>query len=133
MDESLKEKSYAFALRIVNLYRYLSAEKNDYVLSKQVLQCGTAIGAIVREAEACADKKAAQDILRTSLKEADETLYWLLLLKDAQYITEKMFASIEPDINELIALLRAELKPQKTSKSKQTAAKKKTIPAKKKQ
>jgi len=81
----LKEKSYAFALRIVKLYRYLSVHK-EYVLSKQVLRSGTAVGALVSESEFGQSKADFISKLSIALKEANETLYWLSLLKDSEYI-----------------------------------------------
>ena len=81
-ENVLKEKSYAFALRIVKLYKYLCTHK-EYVLSKQVLRSGTAVGALVSEAEFGQSKADFISKLSIALKEANETLYWLSLLKDA--------------------------------------------------
>ena len=111
----LKEKSYAFALRIVKLYKYLSVHK-EYVLSKQVLRSGTAVGALVSESEFGQSKSDFISKLSIGLKEANETLYWLSLLKDSEYIDEKMFQSIKPDIEELIKLLVSSIKTAKQSK-----------------
>ena len=111
----LKEKSYAFALRVVKLYRYL-CEQHEYVLSKQVLRSGTAVGALVSEAEFGQSKADFISKLSIALKEANETLYWLCLLRDSEYIDEKMFQSIKPDIEELIKLLVSSIKTAKQSK-----------------
>ena len=108
----LKDKSYAFALRIVKLYKYLSDHK-EYVLSKQVLRSGTAVGALVSEAEFGQSKADFISKLSIGLKEANETLYWLSLLKDAEYIDEKMLQSIQPDNEELIRLLVSSIKTAK--------------------
>lgn len=108
----LKEKSYAFALRIVKLYRYLSVHK-EYVLSKQVLRSGTAVGALVSESEFGQSKADFVSKLSIALKEANETVYWLSLLKDAGYIDDKMFQSIKPDIEELLKLLISSIKTAK--------------------
>ena len=85
----LKDKSYMFAIRIVKLSQYLQNEKKEFVLSKQVLRSGTAIGALVREAEFGQSKADFVCKMSISLKEANETDYWLLLLKDTNYIDEK--------------------------------------------
>jgi len=108
----LKTKSYAFALRIVKLYKYLCTNR-EYVLSKQVLRSGTAIGALVSEAEFGQSKADFVSKLSIALKEANETLYWLNLLKDSEYLDEKMFESIKPDIEELIKLLVSSIKTAK--------------------
>ena len=103
-ENILKIKSYAFALRVVKLYKYLCSNK-EYVLSKQVLRSGTAVGALISEAEFGQSKADFISKLSIALKEANETLYWLRLLKDSEYLDEKMFQSIKPDIEELIKLL----------------------------
>ena len=109
----LKDKSYAFAIRVVKLSQYLQNERKEYVLSKQVLRSGTAIGALVREAEFGQSKADFVNKMCISLKEANETDYWLLLLKDTNFIDEKMFSSIESDCKELIAMLVATIKTAK--------------------
>ena len=111
-ENILKTKSYAFALRVVKLYRYLCSHK-EYVLSKQVLRSGTAVGALVSEAEFGQSKADFISKLSIALKEANETLYWLSLLKDTGYIDEKMFESIKPDNEELIRLLVSSIKTAK--------------------
>ena len=111
-ENVLKEKSYAFALRIVKLYKYLCIHK-EYVLSKQVLRSGTAVGALVSEAEFGQSKADFISKLSIGLKEANETLYWLKLLKDSGYLEEKMFESIKPDVDELIKLLIASINTAK--------------------
>ena len=108
----LKTKSYAFALRVVKLYKYLCNHK-EYVLSKQVLRSGTAVGALVSEAEFGQSKADFISKLSIGLKEANETLYWLCLLRDSEYIDEKMFKSIQPDNEELIRLLVSSIKTAK--------------------
>jgi four helix bundle protein len=113
MANILKEKSYNFALRIVSLFKYLCSEKKEYVLSKQVLRSGTAIGALVRESEFGQSKADFVNKLSIALKEANETDYWLSLLKDSAYLTEEMYNSIEPDVTELIKILIASIKTAK--------------------
>jgi len=116
-ENVLKVKSYAFALRVVKLYRYLQT-KNEYVLSKQVLRSGTAIGALVSESEFGHSKADFVSKLSIALKEANETRYWISLLKDSDYIDAKMFKSIEPDIEELLRLLISSIKTAKTNSEK---------------
>ena len=108
----LQEKSYSFALRIIKLFQYLK-ENNEYVLSKQVLRSGTAVGALIREAEFAQSRADFINKLSISLKEANETNYWINLLKDSNFITEKMFQSIQKDIEEIIKLLVSSIKTTK--------------------
>ena len=81
----MKVKSFAFALRVVKLAKILQTEKNEFVLSKQVLRSGTAIGALVREAEHAESKADFSHKMNIALKEANETLYWLELLHQAEF------------------------------------------------
>ena len=114
MEKSiLKEKSYFFALRIVKLHRFLCDEKKEYVLSRQILRSGTAVGALIREAEFGQSKADFRSKMSIALKEANETDYWLNLLKDSEYLNEKMFQSIAEDCLELIKMLVATVKTTK--------------------
>jgi four helix bundle protein len=110
MKSVLRDKSYAFAVRVVKLYRFICDEKREYVLSKQLLRSGTAIGALIREAEFGQSKADFISKMSIALKEANETAYWLDLLKDAGYLNESMFQSIATDCLELIKLLVATVK-----------------------
>lgn len=104
MKSLMQDKSYAFALRIVKLCKQLNANK-EFVLSKQLLRSGTAIGALLREAEfaqSTADFINKQSI---ALKEANESVYWLNLLHDTELIDSKLFDSMESDCKELVAML----------------------------
>jgi four helix bundle protein len=101
----LKEKSVAFAIRIVKAYQYLCKEKCEYVMSKQLLRSGTAIGASVREAEYAQSIPDFINKMSISLKETNETEYWLLLLKETEYISEDIYISITNDCHELLRLL----------------------------
>ena len=109
----LKEKSYAFAIRVVRLNQFLCEEKKEFILSKQILRSGTAVGALIREAEFGQSKADFTGKMSIALKEANETDYWLNLLKDTGYINEKMFQSISEDCLELIRLLVATVKTTK--------------------
>ena len=108
-------KSYAFALRTIKLYKYLLSDKKEFVLSKQILRSGTSIGANVKEAEHAQSKKDFTHKMNIALKEANETEYWLMLLKDSEYINVDSFNSIHPDSVELIKLLSSIVKSSKKS------------------
>ncbi|RKX61754.1 MAG: four helix bundle protein [Thermodesulfobacteriota bacterium] len=114
----VKEKSFAFALRIIKWHRFLQDEKREYVLSKQLLRSGTAIGALVREAEQAESKADFIHKMAIALKEANETDYWIELLYQSETLEEKGFSSIKPDITELIKLLTSIIK---TSRGKERA------------
>src|SRR6266498_5688497 len=106
----LWNKSFAFALRVVKLAKYLANEQKEFVLSKQVLRSGTAIGALVREAEHAESKADFTHKMNIALKEANETLCWLELLHQAEYIADQSFASTRMDNEELLKLLVAIVK-----------------------
>ena len=91
------EKSKDFAIRIVNLYNYLCDNKKEYVLSKQILRSGTSIGANIAESECAISRKDFLSKLYIALKESSETLYWLDLLFETNYIDEKMYHSFNSD------------------------------------
>ena len=110
----LRNKSFQFALRIIRLSKYLQEEHKEYILSKQILRSGTSIGALVREAQYAQSKADFLHKLTIALKEANETEYWLLLLFESEYIDEKMFNSISPDIKELLKLLVSSTKTVKS-------------------
>jgi four helix bundle protein len=109
----VKEKSFAFAIRIVNLNKFLVNEKKEYVLSKQLLRSGTAIGALVREAEQGESKKDFVHKLAIALKEANETEYWLELLYRTEYLEAKAYESMHADNVELLKLLTSIIKTSK--------------------
>jgi len=110
------DKSYIFALRVVKLYKHLVSEKKEYVLSKQVLRSGTSIGALIKESEHAQSKADFINKMSIALKEANETEYWLQLLKDSGYISEQSFNSIHNDSVELIKILVSIVKSSKTNK-----------------
>ena len=109
----LKDKSYAFAIRVVKLSQFLQSEKKEYVLSKQVLRSGTAVGALIREAEFGQSKADFISKMSISLKEANETEYWICILKDTNYIEQNLFESLQSDCKELIAMLVSSIKTAK--------------------
>ena len=104
-ENVILEKSKKFAIRIIRLYQYLIKEKSEYVLSKQLLRSGTSIGANVTEAHNAISRAEFRQKMNISLKEAKESLYWLELLKETDYISEKEHQSIYEDCNELNKLL----------------------------
>ena len=111
-ENPVAEKSKAFALRIIGLYKYLCDEKHEFVMSKQILRSGTDIGANICEGLRGQSKADFYAKLNISLKEADETAYWLELLHESNYMTEAEFNSIYADNEELIKLLVSITKSQ---------------------
>jgi len=103
----IKDRSFAFAVRVIRLFQYLAETKKEYVLSKQLLRSGTAIGALVREAQNAESTKDFIHKLGIAQKECDETIYWLELLKETEYINDKEFESINNEANELLKMLRS--------------------------
>jgi len=118
MKSILRDRSYAFAIRAVKLSQYLQTEKKEFVLSKQILRSGTAIGALIREAEFGQSKPDFVNKLSIALKEANETEYWLCILKDTNYLDEKQFESLQSECKELIAMLVSSVKTAKNLKMK---------------
>ena len=105
LENLIEVKSFDFAVRIVNLYKRLSAEKNEYVMSKQLLRCGTSIGANVSEAQNAQSRPDFQSKLNIALKEATESKYWLRLLFATDYLSEGQYRSIYADSVEIEKLL----------------------------
>jgi four helix bundle protein len=112
-ENIIKKKSFGFALEIVQTYRYLVEIKKEYIMSKQLLKSGTAIGALVREAEHAESKADFIHKMSIALKEANETDYWIELLSQSQYIDEKQFNSIILDLNEILKMLISIIKTSK--------------------
>lgn len=111
----LKDKSFAFANRIIKLYLYLSENKNSYVLNKQLLRSGTAIGALIRESKNAESKLDFIHKLGIAQKECDETMYWLELLSENKFITKKQFESIYNDAVELLKIIKSSILTTKSS------------------
>jgi four helix bundle protein len=103
----LKDKSFKFALRIIKLYKYLIEEKKEYVISKQLLRSGTSIGANIREAQNAQSKADFIHKLSISQKECDESLYWMELLHQSEYLNKVDFDTIYFEANELLKMLRS--------------------------
>lgn len=106
-ENIIKIKSFNFAIRIVNLYNYLCDEKKEFVMSKQLLRSGTSIGANVFESDRAVSKKDFINKIGIAQKEADETLYWIELLHETDYIVNAEYKSIKNDCEELIKILMA--------------------------
>ncbi|HNE50105.1 MAG: four helix bundle protein [Chitinophagales bacterium] len=104
-DNVIQEKSFAFAIRIVNAYKYLKFEKQEFVLSKQMLRSGTSIGANVEEAIGGQSKADFISKLSIAYKEARETLYWLKLLFATEYLTKEMSDSLINDAEEICRII----------------------------
>ncbi len=113
-ENIIKEKTFEFAIRIVNLYKYLT-EKNEFVLSKQLLRCGTSVGAMVREGEYAESKKDFIHKMSIAQKEINETIYWLELLSSTEYIKSNEFNSLNNDAVEIIKLITAIIKTSKNN------------------
>lgn len=111
----IKEKSFAFAIRIVKLYQFLCEGKKEFVMSKQLLRSGTAVGALIREAEHAESKPDFKHKMAIAQKEINETIYWLELLKESSYLTQEQFQSIHADATEVIKLLTSIIKSTKAN------------------
>ena len=111
----LLEKSEAFAGRIIRMYQYLTSQKQELVISKQVLRSGTSIGANVTESRNAQSTADFIHKLNIALKEADETVYWLKLLRKTNYLTEIEFDSMKKDAEELVKLLKSIIKTAKSN------------------
>ncbi len=118
MGNIVAAKSYDFAIRIVKLYKHLSQEKKEFVLSKQMLRSGTAIGALIKEAEHAQSKADFLNKMNVALKEANETEYWLMLMKDTEYLNETEFQLIKNDCSEILKLLISIVKSTKIALNK---------------
>ena len=116
-ENIIKDKSFAFAVRIVRLYQYLQESKKEFVLSKQLLKSGTSIGAMVRESEHAETKTDFKHKMAIAQKEANETIYWLELLKEAGYLTETEFDGIHENAVEVIKLITTIIKTAQTNLS----------------
>ena len=114
MENIIENKSFHFAIRIVNLYIYLCRTQKEFILSKQLLRAGTSIGANVAESQQAQSRADFISKLSIALKEAVETNYWLRLLRATDYLSESEFSSVFEDCRELEKLLTSILKTTKT-------------------
>ncbi|MBI5325320.1 MAG: four helix bundle protein [Ignavibacteriae bacterium] len=106
-ENVIVEKPYNFAVRIINLYKYLVDNKKEFVISKQLLRSGTSIGANINEAQSAVSKMDFINKLGISAKEARETDYWLNLLKSTNFIDKKSFNSIHKDCSEILVIINS--------------------------
>jgi four helix bundle protein len=108
MSKSIvKTKSFQFAIRVVNLYRLLNCERKEFVKSKQMLRSGTSAGANIRKSQNAQSSADFIHKLSIAQKECDETIYWLELLKEINYINESEFASMDSDATELLKIIHS--------------------------
>jgi len=115
-DNVTYKKAYNFAIRIVKAYQYLCEEKKEYVLSKQMLRSGTSIGANIAEANGAISEADFSNKISIAYKECLETKYWLSLLKDTDYVSEKSFESMHTDADEIAKILFSILKKTRINK-----------------
>jgi four helix bundle protein len=116
MEENIvKNKSFKFAIRIIRLYQFLMAEKKEFVLSKQLLRSGTSVGAMVRESEHAETKKDFIHKMAIAQKEINESIYWLELLKETDYLSVNEFESLNSDAVEIIKLITSIIKSSKAN------------------
>ena len=113
-ENVLKKKSFDFALRVVMLSKYLQEEKKEFTMSKQLLRAGTAVGAMIREAEFAESESDFVHKMAVAQKENNETLYWLELLNASDYLTKREFENINKDAVEVIKLITASIKTVKS-------------------
>jgi len=114
---AIKDKSFAFAVRVVNAYKFLTIKKKEFVMSKQLLRSGTAVGALYREAEQAESKADFIHKMAIAQKECNETLYWLALLSVTDYLEKDAFESLHSDAEELIKLITSIIKSAKENKN----------------
>ncbi len=112
-ENLIMDKSFAFAIRIIKLYKILCEERKEFVLSKQMMRSGTSIGALIRESEHAQSKADFINKLSIALKEANETEYWLMLLMKTDYISTDEYDSIIEDCREVLRLLISIVKTMK--------------------
>ena len=107
MKNILKEKSFALALRIIKLYKFLIENKKEYVLSKQILRSGTSVGAMIREAQNAESKMDFVHKLAIAQKECDESIYWMELLVQSDYISKEAFESVSAEAEEVLKMIKS--------------------------
>ena len=113
MNETVEEKSFQFAVRIVNAYKYLTNSKKELVMSKQLIRCGSSIGANIAEAQQAQSRADFISKLNIALKEAYETDYWLRLLNATDFLSDLMFSSLVDDCREIEKMLTSIIKSSK--------------------
>ena len=114
-NDVMRTKSFAFAIRIVRLFQFLQGIKKEYVLAKQLLRCGTAVGSMIREAEHAESKADFIHKMAVAQKEINEALYWLELLTATDYLTKEQFDSVNADAIEILRMLTSTIKTAKSN------------------
>ena len=114
----IENRTYLFALRIVKAYKYLTRQQSEFVLSRQMLRSGTSIGAMMREAKYAQSRADFVGKVSIALKEANETLYWIELLHDSEYIDDNTFESIHNEADEITSILASIVKTTKENTEK---------------
>lgn len=118
MSNPVREKSFKLAVRVVKLYKFLLKEKREEIMSKQLMRSGTSVGAMVREAVHAESKKDFVHKMSIAQKENNETLYWLELLKETDYLTEQQFDNIYKDADEVMSIIISIIKTTKRNLNK---------------
>ena len=114
---AILKQSFGFAVRVVNLYKYLVADKKEFVLSKQLLRSGTAVGALIREAQNTESKADFIHKLSIAQKECDESIYWLELLVKTEFLKAEEFENIKADAEGLLKMIRSAIITTKNKNS----------------
>jgi four helix bundle protein len=114
-NDVLRTKSFGFAIRVVRLFQFLQGVKKEYVLAKQLLRCGTAVGSMIREAEHAESKADFIHKMAVAQKEINEVLYWLELLTSTDYLTKEQFNSMNADAIEILKMLTSTIKTAKNN------------------
>ncbi len=109
-NSPLRKKSRDFAIRIINLYKYIKTEKKEFTVTNQILRCGTSIGANIAESECAISKKDFLSKIYIAQKECNETIYWLDILHETDYLNDKEYISLQEDCIELMKMLKATTK-----------------------
>ena len=111
----MRDKSFGFAVRVINLYKFLQTNKHEFTLSKQILKSGTSVGACIRESENAESRADFIHKLGLAQKEVNETIYWLELLETSKFISVDQFKSLNGDAVEIIKLLTTIIRSLKSS------------------
>jgi four helix bundle protein len=112
----VKNKSLAFSVRIVRLYQYLANQKKEFIIAKQLLRSGTSVGAMVKEAEHAELRNDFKHKISIAQKEINESIYWLELLRETEYLSKEEFDSLKADAVELLKIVTAIIKSVKVNK-----------------
>lgn len=111
----IEDKSFSFAIRIVRLYQFLNKDRNEFILSKQLLRSGTAVGALIREAQNAESKADFIHKMGIAQKECGESIYWIELLKETGYMKDNEFETIYNDASEILKIIRSIIITSKNS------------------